>query len=262
MKIFETFRVFFKYKGLLKQLVARDVKLRYRRSFLGYIWSILNPLLTMTVLTIVFSYFFKREIKNYPVYLLTGQLLVIFFSGATNAAMNSIIANSALLKKIYVPKYVFPLASVTTAFILEFLSPLGALLIVMIATGSPFSVTNLMFILPAFELYIFTLGAGLFLSQITVFFRDVQYLWKALLTALHYLTPIFYPLERVNPTIAGLIIKFNPLYTYVKQFRDFMYDNKFTDPVLILKGFLIAFGMLFIGLVFFKKNQNKFILYI
>ncbi len=262
MIIAEYFKNLFKYKELLKQLVTRDVKLRYRRSFLGYIWSILNPLMVMTVLTIVFSYFFKRNIKNYPVYYLTGQLLMAFFSGASNSAMVSIVANASLLKKIYIPKYIFVLGSVTTAFILEFLFPIGALLIVMAVTRSPVSFYNLLFFLPAIELYIFSLGTGLFLAQANVFFRDIVYLWKVFIMALTYLTPIFYPIEILPPKVSYAITNFNPMYTYIKQFRDFMYDNKFTDPYLILKGFIIAFVMLIIGLAVFKKNQNKFILHI
>ena len=122
---------FFRYKDLLRELVVRDVKLKYRRSFLGYVWSILNPLLIMLVMTVVFSTMFQRKITNYPVYLITGRTLFEFYSPSTKAAMRSILGNGTLLKKTYVPKYIFPLAKVTSSLVDCFFS-LGAMLIVIV----------------------------------------------------------------------------------------------------------------------------------
>lgn len=262
MALIQSTKVFLHYRALLKQLVTRDVKLRYRRSVLGYIWSILNPLMVMTVMTIVFSTFFKSDIHNFPVYLLCGQVVFSLFSSATAGAISSVIDGGALIKKTYVPKYIFVIARVTSALIVEFVFSLGALLIVMLVTGKHFSLHNLLFFVPAVEVYIFSLGLGLFLSQANVFFRDVQYIYHALMTAWMYLTPLFYPIEIVPENIREYIIRFNPMYIYIKQFRDFVYDNTFTDPVLIIKGFAIAIVALIIGAIFFKRNQDKFILYI
>ena len=133
----ERLQVFFQYKDLLFQLVQRDVKLKYRRSFLGYVWSVLNPLLIMLVMTVVFSTMFQRKITNYPVYLITGRTLFEFYSTSTKAAMRSILGNGTLLKKTYVPKYIFPLAKVTSSLVDCFFS-LGAMLIV-IALPAAFS---------------------------------------------------------------------------------------------------------------------------
>ena len=161
---------FWGYKDLLKQLVMRDVKLKYRRSFLGYVWSVLNPLLTMIVMTIVFSTMFKRNIQNFPVYLFTGQIMFNFMSQSTRQAMNSITGNAALLKKSYVPKYIFSISKITSGLV-DFFFSLGALVIVMLATHAKFSWYNLLFPLVSIQLYIFCLGLGLFLAQANVLFR-------------------------------------------------------------------------------------------
>ena len=131
-------QTFYKYKDLVIQLVSRDLKLKYRRSFLGYVWSVLNPLLIMIVMTIVFSTMFDKHIENFPVYLLTGRTLFEFMTTSTNAAMRSIIANASLIKKTYVPKYIFTFAKVTSCLV-DFVLSLGALLIVMIATRAKFT---------------------------------------------------------------------------------------------------------------------------
>ena len=135
---------FFKYKDLLRELVVRDVKLKYRRSFLGYVWSILNPLLIMLVMTLVFSQMFQRGIENFPVYLLTGQALFDFMNNATHMSMYSVLDNGALIKKIYVPKYIFTLSKVTSSLI-DLIFSMGALILVMLITRAPFSPYLLLF---------------------------------------------------------------------------------------------------------------------
>ena len=169
-----------RYKGLLKQLVLRDIKLKYRRSVLGYLWSVLNPLMIMTVMTIVFSHLFRFEIRNFPVYLLCGQVLFNFFSTVTNQSCSAILNNGPLIRKIYVPKYIFVFSRVTSGFV-DFLFSIIALLLVIIVTmffpekfgQTHLSFWNLLFIIPVIELYIFSLGCGMFLSQANVFFRDL-----------------------------------------------------------------------------------------
>lgn len=136
--------VLYQYKDLVRELVSRDLKLKYRRSFLGYVWSVLNPLLIMLVLTVVFSTMFNKNIDNYPVYLLTGRILYDFLKISTNSAMKSITGNAALLKKTYVPKYIFTLAKITSCMVDTVLS-MGALIIVMLVTGARFSWTFLLF---------------------------------------------------------------------------------------------------------------------
>ncbi|MDO5424145.1 MAG: ABC transporter permease [Eubacteriales bacterium] len=259
----ERIHVFFQYKDLLFQLVQRDIKLKYRRSFLGYCWSILDPLLIMIVLTLVFSQMFSRDITNYPIYLITGRTIFSFFTESTNAGMRSIMGNSALIKKCYVPKYIFTLAKVMSSMV-NFVFSLGALVIVMIFTRTPVSIYVLFFPVILIQLFLFCCGMGFFLAQLNVFFRDVQYIYNAITTAWMYATPLFYPIEQLdgNPAMQHFITTYNPLYYYIKQFRDIIYTRCMPEASCVITGFVIAIVVFILGLVCFKKNQDRFILYI
>ena len=252
---------FFQYKDLIKELVSRDIKLKYRRSFLGYIWSVLNPLLIMIVMTVVFSAMFKRNIENYPVYLLCGRMMYEFMTTSTNGAMRSVTGNASLLKKTYIPKYIFTIAKVTSCLI-DFVFTLGALFIVMLATGAKFHWQLVMMPLVILQIYIFCCGLGFLLAQLHVFFRDIQYIYKAITTAWMYLTPIFYPLEQLPDVVQLLVKSVNPMYYYVAQFRDIVLYGQVPGPRIFWGGWIIAFVMLFIGVCSFKKHKDKFILYI
>ena len=260
-KTIERINVFFKYKDLLKQLVSQDIKLKYRRSFLGYVWSVLNPLLVMVVMAVVFSTMFKKSIDNFPVYLFCGQILFNFMSQSTQQAMRSINGNAALLKKTYVPKYIFTFAKITSGLV-DLVFSLGALIIVMLVTGASISWHFIFLPLVLLQLYIFCLGLGLFLAQANVFFRDIQYIYNAFITAWLYLTPIFYPIDLLPPKIVWLVKHLNPMYFYIGQFRDLIYNNRFPGPVIFSAGCTAAILMLLIGTGSFLKNQDRFILYI
>lgn len=253
--------VFMKYKDLLIQLVSRDIKLKYRRSFLGYLWSVLNPLFVMIIMTIVFSTMFSRNIENFPVYLFTGKMLFDFMSTSTNQAMTSVTGNAALLKKTYVPKYIFTLSKVTSCMV-DLLFSFGALFIVMLVTRARIYWTFFLFPLVVLQIYIFCCGLGFFLAEFNVFFRDIQYIYQAIITAWMYLTPIFYPVESLPNSVAFVVKGLNPLYYYVAQFRDLVYYGHFPGPRVFLGGWLIAFIMLFFGILMFKRKQDDFILYI
>ena len=255
------FKDFFHYKDLLKHLVARDIKLKYRRSALGYLWSVLDPLLTMIVMTIVFSAMFKRNIDNFPVYLFCGQLLFNFMKNSTSQALHSINANGALIKKAYVPKYIFTFSKVISGLV-DLLFNLVALAIVMLATGAKFSWSNLLFPLVLLQLFVFNLGLGLFLAQANVFFKDVQHIYNAVMMAWMYLTPIFYPVEALPELVRWCITHLNPMYYYVKQFRDIFYAGILPQAEYVIAGCVAAFVMLIFGTGIFLKKQDKFILYI
>lgn len=252
---------FLKYKDLLYQLVIRDVKLKYRRSFLGYLWSILNPLFVMIVMTIVFSTMFSNNIENFPVYLFTGRMLFDFLSTSTKQAMRSVTGSAALIKKTYVPKYIFTLAKVTSCMI-DLVFSFGALLIVIVATRAKVTWTFLLFPVVIIQIYIFCCGLGFFLAAYNVFFRDIQYIYNAVITAWMYLTPIFYPIDRLPDKVQLAIKGFNPLYYYVAQFRDLVYLGHLPGPRIFYGGWLLAFVMFGLGLLVFMKKQDKFILYI
>lgn len=252
---------FWQYRDLLKQLVSRNLKLKYRRSFLGYVWSVLNPLLIMIVMTVVFSTMFSRNIDNFPVYLFCGQLVFNFMNTSTHQAISAITGNASLLKKTYVPKYIFTMSKITSGLV-DFVLSLGALLIVMVATRARFSWHMLLFPLVIVQLYVFCIGLGLFLSQANVFFRDIQYIYNAVTTAWMYLTPIFYPIEALPDSVAWIIRHLNPMYFYVGQFRDLVYANTLPGPVIVTAGCVAAVGMLALGAWSFARSQDKFILYI
>lgn len=256
-------QTFIRYTELLKQLIARDLKLRYRRSFLGYAWSILNPLLIMLVMVAVFEGMFNRNgsIENYAVYLITGRTMFEFITGSTNDAMRSIIGNGSLIKKVYVPKYIFTLAKVTSAMI-NCVFSMGALLIVMVFTGAKFTPYFFLFPLIVAQAYVFCCGLGFFLAQGVVFFRDLQHIWRAVTTAWMYATPLFYTIDTLSEEMQFFITNFNPAYYYVTEFRNLIYMGQFPDIKMFVMGWIIAFGTFVIGLLCFKKNQDRFILYI
>ena len=254
--------IFFQYKDLLKQLVARDVKLKYRRSILGYIWSVLNPLFIMIVMTLVFSHMLdNRGIENFPVYLLTGRTMFEFMTSSTNASLRSIVGNAALIKKCYVPKYIFTLARVTSCMV-DFVFSFGALVIVMIFTKAPVTPYALLVPLVIIQIYIFCCGFGFLLAWLNVYFRDIQQVWKAITTAWLYATPIFYQIDKLPDRIQYVVERFNPLYYYITQFRDFVYLGRFPEARIFWGGWIMAIVALVIGVWSFQKNQDKFILYI
>ena len=252
---------FWSYRDLIRLLVAKDIKLKYRRSILGYVWSILNPLLIMSVMAVVFSTMFNRKIENFPVYLFCGQLLFNFMNTCTHQAIFSITANAPLLKKTYIPKYIFTVAKITSGMV-DLCFSLGALLIVMIFTGANFAWTNLLFPLVILQLYVFCLGLGLFLSQANVFFRDIQYIYNAVTTAWMYLTPIFYPIDALPENLQWIIKHCNPMYFYVAQFRDLIYSGRLPGYGIVLAGCVTALVALVVGIWSFGRSQDKFILYI
>ena len=249
------------YKELLRQLVIKDIKLKYRRSYLGYIWSILNPLLMMTVLVIVFSQLFRFDIPNFAVYLLSGQVLFSFLSEATTMAVSSIVGNAPLLKKTYVPKYIFTISKVTSSLV-NLLFSLVALVLVMIFTQVSFTWNILWFPVVLLEVYVFSLGVSLILAATAVFFRDIQYLWGVFISIWMYFTPIIYPVSIISEEYRWWYDNLNPMYGYVTQFRDVVLNGNPLPLEWLTQGFIVAFAFLFIGYWVFKRKQNQFILYI
>ena len=256
----ERLRVFIKYENLLLNLVSRDIKVRYRRSMLGMIWTILNPLLMMVVITVVFSTLFKQNIEYFPIYYLSGSLIFSFNSETTSNALYSILGNANLLKKVYIPKYLFPLSKIVSGLVNLGFS-LIAVLIVMIVLKAPFHATLLLLPIPIFYTFLFSAGLGLFLSAITVFFRDVAHFYGIFIMAWTYFTPVFYP-ETILPTTAMKVMFFNPMYHYVNYMRNIILYGEFPGMKENLICFLFGFIMLVIGVITFYKKQDKFILYI
>jgi lipopolysaccharide transport system permease protein len=251
-----------RYRELFFQLISRDIKLKYRRSVLGYLWTVLNPLLTMIVLVIVFSNLFSRSIPNFPIYLLIGQMLFHFMNGAVSNSLTSVTGNASLLKKIYIPKYIFTLADVTSELLFFFFS-LGAFFIVILATSTPITWRLLFIIIPIIELYFFCIGFGLFMSQAAVFFRDIIYIWQVVSLAWMYMSAIFYPVSILPDMVHYLVTHYNPMYFYITMFRNFTLGvANMGNLDLAIRGAVVAVLMLFVGLISFSYNKNKFILYL
>lgn len=261
IRLFQYFHEFLKYRDFLKLLVDKNVKLKYRRSWLGYVWSILNPLLIMVVMSIVFSKMFRYDISNFPVYLFCGQLLFNFMNTATTQSIFSVTSNASLLQKTYVPKYLFTVARVTSCLV-DLLFSMGALVIVMIVTGAHVTWYALLFPLVLLQLYVFCVGLGLFLAQASVFFKDMQFIYQAVTTAWMYLSAIFYPLEALPEDVIWMIKHFNPMYFYIGQFRDLIYYGRMPGHLIILAGCGAALLALVLGVWSFMRSKDRFILYI
>ena len=254
------FKELYKYRYLIVELVSRDIKKKYRRSVLGVLWSLLNPLFIMIITAMIFSHLFRFDIENYPLYLLCGQIIFTFYNESTRFAMLSIIENGILLKKVYVLKYLFPTSRVVSSCV-NLLFTLPALFLIIFVTGAKFTLATFTFIVPLFLMLIFCLGIGLILSTLAVYFRDMVHLYNVFLSLLSYATPIFYP-ESIVPEQYSLILKLNPLYFYMKAFRQSVCEGKIPELDLLMTCSAIAIVTIFIGWRLFKKYQNNFVLYI
>jgi lipopolysaccharide transport system permease protein len=249
---------FSKYTFLLTELIKRDISGKYKDSTLGLFWSFLNPLLSMIVLTMVFSTIFGGSIDNFPVYLLSGKLIFDLFANATQGAMNSIKGNAEIIKKIYVPKYMFGIGIICSEFI-NFLISLIVLVLVMIVTQAPFHFALIYSPIPIFFVLVLTTGVGLILATFTTFFTDIKYLYGVLIMLLSFMSPLFYPIE-IIPAEFLFAFEINPLYAGVSTFRDItLYGNFPTiEPLLYL--IFTSILSLIIGVYVFYKYQDKFVL--
>lgn len=246
----------YRYRELLWQLVHRDLTVRYKRSTLGFIWTMLNPLLMMLVLTIVFSNLFRFEIARYPVYLLSGMLLYGFFQWGTSQAIHNLTWGGGLMSKIYLPKSIF-VATASFVSLVNLLWALIPLAIIMIVNHNSFSFA-LLFLPVAISLtFIFALGIGLFVGTLAVFFADINDIYSIALTILTYLTPLFYPISVVPKKYISLIYM-NPMYYFVEIFRQPIHSGVLPDGALVLRAVLIAIGAFFAGWWFFTKKSDEF----
>lgn len=242
-------------KFLLQQLVKRDFTSKYKDSVLGIAWSFFNPLLIMLVFTAIFSMLFGRQIENYPVYFLSGRLIYDFYSAGTKGSMRSIRRNSGILKKIYVPKYMFSISSVCYEFI-NFLISFVILFGVMIITGAPFHSTILFAIIPLLFLVILIFGIGLILAVCNTYFTDIGYLYNVFTLVLMYASALFYPIEIVPATVQK-IFTLNPVYTAICCFRECVVFGIIPDITQILYLATFAMIVLIIGILLFSIYEKK-----
>lgn len=249
-----------KYRFLIRQLVSRDFKSKYKRSILGILWSFLNPLLTMIVQYLVFSSLFRFDTAYYPVYLLCGIVMFNYFSEACGMTLSSIVGNASLITKVYVPKYIYPLTRVMSSFNNLLISLMPLFIVALVSGLYP---TTAWLLLPYVLLCLagFCLGLGMLLAAAMVFFRDIQFLWGIFSMIWMYMTPIFYP-ESILPPNVAIILKGNPMYYFIKFVRTCVIEGISPEPLMYAQCALFAVGALLVGAFVFKKTQDRFVLYL
>ena len=251
----------YRYRDLVRALVARELKVRYRRSAIGFLWTMLQPLLTMLVLQLVFSSLFRGfAITNYPVYALSGVMFWNFFSQSIVASMNSLRGNAQLLQKLPVPKAVFPLATVISG-VVNLVFAMVPLFLILLWTGHPLTPALLFLPISILLAALFTLGAGLLLSPLAVFFSDVVELVGVFLGLLMYLTPVFYPKEIV-PEPMGSVVRFNPVRSILEVFRDPIYQGEIPPLSHFAVCVVIAVLPFVLGAWVFHKSSDRIPFYV
>lgn len=253
-------RVLYRYRELIWALALRELKIRYKRSFLGFLWALLNPALLMIVLTVVFSTVLAGNIKHYGIFILSALLPWTFFSQALSYAVESVVSNGDLIKKISVSKSVFPLATVVSNMINLLLSIIPLALIVLIVRF-PFHVTWIFLPVPLLSLMIFTAGVTFFFAAANVYYRDVSHIVQILIQVWFYVTPVIYPLD-IFPAKYQWIFKLNPLIYVIDEFRLAVYNGQMPQVQNVVASFVCAFASLFIGYAVFRRNEEHFVFYL
>lgn len=243
------------YFFVLKELVGREIKRKYARSYLGILWSVLNPLLSMAVLSLIFSYIFSRSIENFPIYYLTGYVLWLLFAEATRSAMTVLVDNKQLLIKVRMPKQVLTLSRIFTA-LANFLYSLIAFALMLAVFRMVPSVHIVAFPVIVALMMLFCIGVGYILSIVYVFFGDVKHLYSVILTLWMYMSALFYPVD-ILPEYVQRIININPIYSYVESARECIMYHHFPSGMMWLEMAAWGFGIFLLGLYVFRKNENK-----
>jgi len=253
------FLTLLRYRELLRQLVIREVKLRYKRSVLGFAWTVLSPLFAMAIFTMVFSKIFGAA-PNYPLYVITALLGWNLFSLGTSRGLDSVVINGPIIRKVFVPKAIFPVAAVASQ-VVNFLFSLVPLVLFMVAIGAGFGWSLLWLPIPLFSLTCFALGIALLLGTFNVFFRDVKYFYEAGVMAWFYATPVFYPAEIV-PDRFRFLLHFNPMYALLESLRVPIYRGTAPPLGLLITGLVISLLTLTIGWTIFHRLESRFIHYV
>ena len=249
-----------KYQFLFEELVKRDFKKKYKRTVLGMAWSVISPLLTLLVMSVVFTKFFGRTTPHYVVYIFCGNVIFSYFNEATSQGMVSLMGNASIFTKVNVPKYLFLLSKNVQALI-NFGLTLIVLFALCLIDGVGFTWRIVFLLYPILMLMCFNIGLGLILSALFVFFRDIQYLWSVFTLLLMYLSAIFYTITSYSQQAQNLFL-LNPVYLFIKYFRSILIDA--TIPplwfhLLIFADALIAVG---IGSLIYKKKNTQFLYYV
>ncbi len=253
----EELREIIRYRNLVNQMVRRDLLMRYKRSFLGVAWTMLNPLGTAIVLTVVFSSVFGGADKGYPVYVLSGLIAWNFFSQTTNAAIVNLVWGGGLLNRIYIPRTVFGVSAVGTGLVNLLLS-LVPLIIIMLVISIPLTPSMLILPIPILFLAMFSLGVGLFISSLAIYYSDVAEMYQIVLMAWFYLSPVIFKDDFLQPQVLTIIKIVNPMYHLINLFRAPIYEGRIPDLSEFLVSGLWAITALAIGWVVFSRRADEF----
>lgn len=255
---------------LLRELVITDFKLRYQGSVLGYLWSLLKPLMLFGIMYVVFVHFlrFGEGIEHYAVSLLLGLVLWTFFTEATSQGMQAIVSRGDLIRKISFPKYIIVISGTISALINLALN-LVVVTIFMLFDGVDFGWSVLLFPFSISLLYVFSLGIAFFLAAAYVKYRDISHLWEIFLQGLFYASPILYPLQMViayGGNTAAQLLMLSPIAVLFQNARAQVVghenvvtaDQLFSNPIYLVLPYVIIVVVLFLAAMYFKKNQSKF----
>jgi ABC-type polysaccharide/polyol phosphate export permease len=254
------FSSLYNYREYLKQSVSRDLKKKYKRSALGYIWSMLQPLLMMTILAVVFSNIMGTRMEDYPVFLFCGMIVWDYFSACVNGSMGTIRGNMSIISQVPVPKYLFSLSTAMSSFVNFFLS-LVPLLVIMAVMGRDFHLTMLALPIVLIPLFIFSMGVALIVATACVFFDDTVHLTGLVLRAVYFLCPILYDRTQL-PAWLIPYVSANPIFNIIEFMRGLFYSGTLPDPATYFLCLGGSLAMLFIGLWVFKKSDDKFIYFV
>lgn len=248
------------YKDYLIQSVLRDLRKRYKRSLLGYFWSMLNPLLMMLVLTVVFSAMMRNMVEHYAVFLFAGMIPWAYFSSTSLSSLHSITGNIRIISQIPVPKYLFVL-SLAFSNMYTFVISLVPLAIIALILGHPITWHYLLFPVFFIPLFLITVGLSLCLSALNVFFEDTEHLTGVVIQAMYFMCPILYPVTMLSENVSA-ILKFNPLFTMIEIFKDIFYYGQIPSLLLIGYATFTSVVVLMIGLFIFNKADKKMIYFV
>ncbi len=245
------------YRAVLGQLVRQQLTLRYRRTALGFFWTLINPLLMMSVMALVFATLFKADLKTFTVFLFAGMIPWNFFNSVVTQSATSFILNEGLIKKIYLPKVIFPL-SVTSAYLIDSALSFQVLFAIIIIIGGSLSWAVLFLPIAYVLLFFFAFGIALIASVATVFFRDLQYVIIIAMQGLFFLTPVLYRHDALAGKVAWLV-GLNPAVPFIELFRAPLYQACLPSPSIILQAALLSLSAMAIGLFVFLRQEKQIV---
>lgn len=267
MKMWQRLQELYRFRDLIYHLVVRELRARYKGSVLGFLWSLLNPLLMMAVFTVVFTLIMpNNSLPNYPIFLLCGLLPWNYFSAGVMTGIHSVVSNANLVKKVYFPREVLPIAS-ALAQLVNFLLALVVLFVLLFVFQA--NLSPRLWMLPIVMLIqtSFIIGIVLFLSAINVFYRDTMMIMDVVILAWFFMTPVFYPLDILPQSyeVMGYVLNvhrlmniLNPMASIINAYRDLLYLGTYTEIDFLLRTALTSFGVLVFGYWFFTRLSGDF----